>query len=123
MSRPGSSVTASSWRSATWAGLRRESVVLAPDRPHRLRAVVGAVPRQALCDSCQDTAHVVVLCLLSRVLSQVHQKGDFGNEVDGVKDDVVELLNGDDGRPKRGALCGSHKTVVHKCVSTCGFIA
>ena len=33
------------------------------NRPHRLRAVVGAVrPRRALCDSCQDTAHVVVSC-------------------------------------------------------------
>ena len=32
-------------------------------RPRRLRAVVGAVrPRRALCDSCQDTAHVVVSC-------------------------------------------------------------
>ena len=32
-------------------------------RSHRLRAVAGAVrPRRALCDSCLDTAHVVVLC-------------------------------------------------------------
>ena len=32
-------------------------------RPRRLCSVVGAVrPRRALCDSCQDTAHVVVSC-------------------------------------------------------------
>ena len=32
-------------------------------RSDRIRAVATAVrPRRALCDSCQDTAHVVVLC-------------------------------------------------------------
>ena len=49
--------------------------------------------------------------------SQVHRKGDLGDEVDGAKGDTVELLNGDDGRPKRGELCGSHKTVVPNCVN------
>ena len=39
----------------------RESVVLVPDPI--VSAVFGAVrPRRALCDSCQDTAHVVVSC-------------------------------------------------------------
>ena len=34
-------------------------------RSHRLRVVVGADrPRRALCDSCQDTPRVVVLCFL-----------------------------------------------------------
>ena len=39
-------------------------------------------------DSCQDMAH--------DDLSQVHGKGDFGDEVDSMKGDAIELLNGDD---------------------------
>ena len=55
--------------------------------------------------------------LWSHDLSQVHPKGDLGNEGDGKKGDTIMLLNGDDdGKPKRGALCGSHKTVVPNCV-------
>ena len=49
--------------------------------------------------------------LLSHDLSQVRQKGDLGNEVDGMKGDTFVLLNSDDGMPKRGVLCVSHKRV------------
>ena len=58
-----------------------------------------------------------IVFLLSHDLSQVHRKGDLGDEDDGKKGDTIMLLNGDDGRPKRGALCGSHKTVVPNCVN------
>ena len=79
-------------------------------RLHRLRAVVGAVrPRRA--SSRQLSRHGTscgVVFLLSHDLSQVHGKGDLGDEVDGVKGDAIELLNDDDGRPTNGALCGSH---------------
>ena len=34
-----------------------------------------------------------------------------------MRDDTIKLLNDDDGRPKRGALYGSHKTVVPNCVN------
>ena len=40
--------------------------------------------------------------LLSHDLSEVHRKGDFGDEDDGKKGDTIMLLN--------GALYGSHKT-------------
>ena len=60
--------------------------------------------------------------LLSHDLSQVHRKGDIGDEDDGKKGDTIMLLNGDGGRPKRGALCGFHKTIVPNCVNVC-FIA
>ena len=96
------------------AGIRRSRA-----GPHRLRAVVGAVrPRRALCDSLsRHGTRCGVVFLLSRGLAQVHWKGDLGNEVDGMKGGAVELLNGEVGRPNRGALCGSHKTVVPNCVN------
>ena len=40
----------------------RESVVLVPDPTVSVPWCVPVRPRRALCDSCQDTAHVVVLC-------------------------------------------------------------
>ena len=43
--------------------------------------------------------------------------GRATDEHDGKKGDTIMLFNGDDGRPKRGALCGSHKTVVPNCVN------
>ena len=49
-------------------------------------------------------------------LSQVHWKGDHGDEVDGVKDDTVEWLDDDDGWPERGAPWNSRKTHVTPAV-------
>ena len=49
---------------------------------------------------------------LCHALSQVHRQGDLGDEVDGMKDDTVELLDDDDGWPERGALWNSRKTHV-----------
>ena len=40
-----------------------------------------------------------------------------------MKGDTIMLLSDDDGTPKRGALCGSHKTVVPNCVNVLFFIA
>ena len=49
---------------------------------------------------------------LSHALSQVHRKGDLGDEVDGMKGDTVKLLSDDDDRPQKGALWNSRKTRV-----------
>ena len=38
-------------------------------------------------------------------LSQVHRKGDLGDEADGMKGDTVELLDDDDGCPERPVVC------------------
>ena len=48
-------------------------------------------------------------------MTQVHRKGDFGDEVDGMKGVAVELLNGDDGRPKRRALWFSQDSRSQMC--------
>ena len=54
---------------------------------------------------------------LSHAPSQVHRKGDLGDEVDGMKGDTIKLLSGDDDRPKRGALRNTRKTrVASGCV-------
>ena len=56
------------------------------------------------CDSCRDTAHVVVFVfLVSHTLSQIHGKDDLGDQVDGMKNDTIMLFNGDDIKPKRGS--------------------
>ena len=47
-----------------------------------------------------------VVFLVSHDLSQVHRKGDLGDEVDDMKGDTVMLPNGDDGSRKRGVPCG-----------------
>ena len=54
---------------------------------------------------------------LSHAPSPVHRQDDLGDGVDSMREDTIKLLNDDDGRPKRGALCGSHKTVVPNCVN------
>ena len=65
-----------------------------------------------------DPLIVVALCLLCPMPpSQVHRQGGLGDEVNGMKGDTIKLLNEDDGRSKRGVLCGSHKAAVPKCVN------
>ena len=55
-------------------------------RSARLRAVVSAVrPSRALWQLSRHGTRCGVVFLLSRDLSQVHRKGDLGDEVDGMK--------------------------------------
>ena len=54
---------------------------------------------------------------LSHAASPVHRQGDLADEVDGMKGDTIKVLCADDGWPNGGALYGSHKTVVPKCVN------
>ena len=51
------------------------------------------------------------MSLVSHHLSQVHRKGDLGDEVDGMKGDAIMLLNGDDGSRKRGVPRGISQDV------------
>ena len=48
----------------------------------------------------------VVFPFLFHAPSQVHRKGDLGEEADGTKGDTIKLLSDDDGSRKRGVPCG-----------------
>ena len=111
----------------------RGSVVLVPD-PIVFAPWSVHLDRGEPCDSCQDTSHEAAsACFLSQewpvtgethsmwtesvwvvgggggksqALSQVHRKGDLGDEVDGMKGDTTRLLSDKNGNCKRGVLCG-----------------
>ena len=115
-------------------------VILVP-RSHRLRAVVGAArPRRALCDSCQDTPRVVVLCFLGptpdhkstgRAISWRQRSTGRSRswrwedsqksraEEHATNHDTTKLRRDDGGVPKRGALYGSHNAVLPYRVKVC----